>query len=80
VAALLETARQGGHRVEVSGSGETECADSCQGVLRVLDWILSDGERQGPREQETKGTARSVSGGTPPLPPARKRILFNDMQ
>jgi hypothetical protein len=43
VAALPETARQSGHGVDVSGSRETECADSCQALLQVLDWILSDG-------------------------------------
>jgi hypothetical protein len=34
VAALLEAAQQSGHGVEVSGAGETECADSCQALLR----------------------------------------------
>jgi hypothetical protein len=42
VAALLEATRQGGHRVDVAGSGETECADSRQALLQVPDWILSD--------------------------------------
>ena len=36
-AALLETASQRGHGVDVPGTGETECAESCHGDLRDID-------------------------------------------
>jgi len=47
VAALLETAGEGGHGIDVAGAGETECAESCHGDLRDVGGAVPLSVREG---------------------------------